>query len=370
MPMAIELMMAGMFKRRQLLLATAALAFGTRTLAAPSNVSSTVLATAWVDARGRHHIGLLRSDARSAKVVASIEVPTRAHGLACTNDGCLLAVARRPGDWLLRWRPDSATKPDWIWADGDRRFNGHVLASPDGESIYTTEIELESGRGQLVRRDAASLAQTAIWPTQGLDPHDMEWLPGQQLLVANGGIQTLPETGRVKRHLDQMDSSLVRIDLRSGGVNGVWRLADSRLSIRHLARHPSGMVGAALQAEHDELELRATAPLLALFDPAAATLQPITQAHSASGYAGDVAALNSGWLLSCPRENQVQRLTTSGDLKPALQLESACALAADADSRSAWITGGTELWRSVGGQSLPTLPAGNQFDNHAILWRG
>ena len=54
------------------------------------------VAAAWDDAAGRHHVGLLHMDHARVHVSASIEVPTRAHGLALEPDGSILAVARRP----------------------------------------------------------------------------------------------------------------------------------------------------------------------------------------------------------------------------------------------------------------------------------
>ncbi len=355
-------------RRRQLLAGGVALAFGGLARAVPG--STVVLVAAWADARNRHHVGLVQTDGAAARVLDAIEVPTRPHGLACLPAGGVLAVARRPGDWLLRWQPGAATAPVWAWADADRRFNGHVLAAPDGGAIYTAEIELASGAGRLVERDPRSLAETAIWPTHGLDPHDLEWLPGRRLLVANGGIPTLPETGRSKRSLDRMDPSLVRLDLSTGAVDGQWRLADPRLSIRHLARHPDGRVGVALQAEHESPAERAAAPLFALFDDAMGTLQTVPAVRSASGYGADVAPLQDGWLLSCPREHQVQRPTAQGGVAPPVMLDAACALAVDPRAQQAWILGRATLCRADAGLPIAALAAGDQFDNHAVLWSG
>lgn len=80
------------------------------------------------------------------KVHAALEVPSRAHGVCPLGDGSVVAVARRPGDWLVRWHPAQAT-PQWHWQTTDHRypdrtFNGHVLsglAGADGEHLYTTE---------------------------------------------------------------------------------------------------------------------------------------------------------------------------------------------------------------------------------------
>ena len=143
----------------------------------------------------------------------SISVPTRAHGLLPLPDGTILAVARRPGDWLLRWSPASGKPVQWQWADAGRAFNGHVIASPDGGLLYTTETDLETGAGLVGVRDARSLVKQHEWPTFGIDPHELIWDQADRtppaLLVANGGVPTRPETGRANLDLDGMDSSLI-----------------------------------------------------------------------------------------------------------------------------------------------------------------
>ena len=62
------------------------------------------LATAWETAQG-YQVGVLAYHGTALQVSAALDVPTRAHGVWVEQDGTLLAVARRPGDWLLRWRP-------------------------------------------------------------------------------------------------------------------------------------------------------------------------------------------------------------------------------------------------------------------------
>ena len=65
-------------------------------------------------------------------------------------------------------------------------------------------------------------------------------LESRRLAVANGGILTLPETGRVKRNLATMDSSLALIDPLSGAVTEQFRLPDRYMSIRHPGRSAHG----------------------------------------------------------------------------------------------------------------------------------
>src|SRR5690606_17233195 len=110
---------------------------------------------------------------------------------------------------------------------------------------------LETGAGFIGVRDARSLEVFARWETGGSDPHELALADGG-LWVANGGIETRPETGRMKHHLERMDSSLVRLDAATGRLTGQWRLDDRRLGLRHLALAGDGTIGIALQAEHED----------------------------------------------------------------------------------------------------------------------
>ena len=269
----------------------------------------------------------------------------------------------------MRWHPDGAKAPQWVWAEGDRRFNGHVLVDTEGQAVHTTEVDVGSGQGRLVRRDPVSLEETAVWKTEGADPHDMELLSDGRLLVANGGIPTWAETGRIKHDLDQMDPSLALIDVTTGNVDGQWRLPDPRLSIRHLAQQPEGLIGVALQAEHADPVARAAAPVFALFDPEGeGRLQAQPSIRSGSGYSGDVAALRGGWLVSCPRENQVLRWSRQGKPMPPFSLEAACALAPDLRAQRAWTLGLASVIGDDGAEERRMLAVGARFDNHAVLW--
>ncbi len=175
--------------------------------AAPASEPMRV-AAAWRAERGEQ-VGVLARADGSLRVSAALDVPTRAHGLLVERGGTILSVARRPGDWLLRWRTDGRPVA-WAWIDPDRAFNGHVIASPDGLTLYTTETRLDTGAGLIGVRDARTLAKRAEWPTHGMDPHELVLDTDGSLIVANGGIPTQPETGRQKLHLDKMDSSLVQ----------------------------------------------------------------------------------------------------------------------------------------------------------------
>ncbi|MDB5930163.1 MAG: hypothetical protein JWR60_1870 [Polaromonas sp.] len=365
-------------QRRQWLALMAALpvtALNPAAWAAPAN-SAHRLATAWQAAQG-YQIGVLAQRGAALQVSAALDVPTRAHGVLVESSGSLLAVARRPGDWLLRWQP-GAPAASWAWNDADRAFNGHVIASADGKTLYTTETNLETGQGLIGLRDAASLEKTGEWLTHGMDPHELLLDADGSLLVANGGIAALPESGRLKLRLDQMDPSLVRLDTRSGELLGQWRLPDSRLSLRHIAWGPVAggsatgqrLLGIALQAEHDDAATKAGAPVLAVFDGRRLTSHAAGAGQQLKGYGGDIAFANGRFAVSCPRANGVALWRAGGQWSDFMALEEACALTAApaldaARSPSLWAGGkAAALARDGEGGLASSALSGLKLDNH------
>ncbi|MGC3985539.1 MAG: DUF1513 domain-containing protein [Pseudorhodoferax sp.] len=276
----------------------------------------------------RYQIGLLAAQADALVVARALDVPTRAHGLLAEPGGTVLAVARRPGDWLLRWRPGDP-EPQTAWIEPDRAFNGHVIASRDGQRLYTTETDLETGAGLVGVRDAATLEKQEEWPTRGMDPHELLLDADGSLLVANGGIPTLPETGRLKIGLERMDASLVRLDTQGGALLGQWRLSDPRLSMRHIAWGGADgrLLGIALQAEHSDPAAKLAAPLLGLFDGKA--LRTAAAPQSLGGYGGDIAWADGGFAVSTPKADGFARWGADGRWQGFTALAEACALAAE-----------------------------------------
>lgn len=354
----------GSFSRRHFLTGLAAL-FAAPAFAWPGPAEPFRLAAAWQSGTG-YRVGILGiSDQETLAVEADLEVPTRAHGLLREASGTLLAIARRPGDWLLRWRADGRTLA-WHWIEPGRAFAGHLLASADGRTLYTTEIDLDSGMGLIGVRDGASLEKRAEWPTGGLDPHMLVHdvtRPGA-LIVANGGVPTRPETGRLKINLERMDSSLVRLDAHTGERLGQWRLDDPRLSLRHLAWNGERL-GIALQAEHDDPAVKAAAPVLAVLD--GDRLATVPAADVLAGYGGSIAPLEDGFAVGCPRAQGVAVFGGHG-FRGLAPLAEGCSLAA---------TPG-RLWAGGGDSALGltdmaspavrlALAPGIRLDNHWIV---
>jgi hypothetical protein len=342
-----------------------ALALGLCAVAMPARSrvpQAATLCAAWDDANGRSHVGLLRLNPRlaHAELMAGVPVPTRAHGLLRRRDGSVLAVARRPGDWLLHWRPGEG-RHTLHWNDAGRCFNGHLVEQ--GAQLLTTETDFADGLGRIVLRDARTWRELATWPTFGRDPHDLKLDAPGRLWVANGGIATDAATGRAK-DLSAMDSSLVCLDARSGALLGQWRLDDTRLSLRHLALRADGTIGIALQAEHDEPAARAAAPLLALWQDGA--LRAV-EGPALAGYGGDIGVLGDAFLVSAPRAGRVVAWRSDSGWSDAVPLTQACALASAATG--AWCSGAGGLYSLASGlraASAWTLPSGWRMDNHAV----
>jgi hypothetical protein len=374
--------------RRRWLQASGAAAFGAAIVpaAAIASTGATALAAAW-QGRDGAHVGVLHLQGRQLRVHCSIAVPTRAHGLLQEPGGTLLAVARRPGDWLMRWDRDGRVLA-LAWTEPNRACNGHVIADASGDTLYTSETDLDSGAGLIGVRDARTLDKRAEWPTHGRDPHMLLWdahaAPFTRLVVANGGIEIRPETGRMKLELDRMDSSLVRLDAAHGELQGRWQLDDARLSLRHLAWHGHGsdaVLGIAMQAEHGDAALRAAAPVLARFDGHALHAAAAPASIPLAGYGGDIAADDQGFVIGCPRAPGIARWTAGGRWQHLAPLKEACAVAMDA-SDALWAGGRPEAQRSPAQRSQAQisdaskdnrsqvgLPTGLQLDNHWLVLR-
>lgn len=300
-----------------------------------------------------YSVGVLAPQGDAMEVTSALDVSSRAHGLWLEAGGTLLVVARRPGDWLLRWKPGDGKASNKVWVEADRAFNGHVITSADGKTLYTTETNLETGQGLIGVRDAADLQKRAEWTTGGMDPHELLLDLDGSLMVANGGIPASPETGRLKLNMERMDASLVRLDASSGQTLGQWRLPDQRLSLRHMAwgnvaANGKRLLGIALQAEHDDLQVKSAAPVLALFD--GARLRAVQAAPSAAleGYGGDIAFAAGYFAVSCPRANGVGLWDADGQWQGFAALDEACALAGASAQSLEHGNAPTRLW--VGGR--------------------
>jgi hypothetical protein len=325
--------------------------------------------------------------------VRGIALPARAHQVLAlppapgSHTPLALAVARRPGEYLLRFDPVRAKPLQWHTMEDDRYLAGHALLSADATTLYTTETDGETGQGLLVERDPMTLAKRREFASGGVGPHAVLLEPGNPpgadtLLIANGGILNLPETGRRKLNLGRMDSNLTRLDARTGTVLATYRLDDPFLSLRHLARAPDGTVGVALQAEHPQRQDRRNAPAVALLDGNGLRTVPMAPGDAAmpgalptwDGYAGDIAYAQGYFWASAPHAGLLLGWSAQGLAPVHRELPGAGALAVPSGprddrllvgaSRDAWLLASPKT-RPATATTGPRYPLANAWDNHA-----
>lgn len=278
-------------------------------------------------------VGILQLDwaAGLVRMITEVPVAGRAHGLLAETDGGFLAVSSRPGRWLLRCDAQGQVTHRLAMDDDtpNRTLDGHVTPSANGQWLFTTETDRSTGEGWVSVRDHRNLVRVAQWRTHGIDPHQCLTDTDGTLLVANGGI---PRTSDgQKRDLHRMAPSLVRIAPDNGELLGQWRLDDPRLSIRHMAwsrrADATPLLGIGLQAEHDTLEQRRDAPVLAVWN--GKTLRIPTRSALGGGYAGDIApGPGGGFVLSGQRVNRgvLWHPDAPNELMTIAELHEVCAL--------------------------------------------
>jgi uncharacterized protein len=303
-----------------------------------------------------------------------VALPARAHHLlplppsAQLPGAQALVMARRPGEFLLRMDTRQHRALQWHRMEIDRYLGGHAALAPDGQRFFTTETDAEDGSGLVVERDLRSLQALREFPSGGIGPHALLVEADGTLLVANGGILNLPESGRRKLNLDHMDPNLSRIDPRSGKLLAQYRLLDPMLSLRHLAVAPDGSVGIALQAEHPNKAHRRSAPALALLQ--GDTLRPVdwdSPAHIPAqwdGYAGDIGFADGHFQVSAPRAGWLVAWTTQGQKAIARPLEGVGPLAA---KNGEWVAGGAHAALQFSSGQGRTYALAGGWDNHAAL---
>jgi hypothetical protein len=335
------------------------------------------VAGGWRMNEREYQIGALRIDWAAGEVHTefAVTMPTLPHAIVPEAGGGFLAVATRPGTWIVRADAQGRIAQQLTSADeGERRtFDGHVIASHDGQWLYTGETDRKSGEGWVSVRDARDLRKVAEHRTHGIDPHQILVDARGRLVIANGGI---PRTATgLKRDLDRMNPILVLLDPASGAKLGEWTLPDARLSPHHIAwsrprsATETPLLGIGLQAEHDAPSDRRDAPLLAVWDGQALT---IPSRMVVDGYAGDVApGPNGGFVLTAQRANRIvlwqphqpAEFTTIG------KVQNPCGLWPLADAPGVAIGGGLGLarWHPTAPASMLRWPAGMAAGNHWAL---
>ncbi|KIN72378.1 DUF1513 domain-containing protein [Sulfitobacter guttiformis] len=232
----------------------------------------------------------------SLETVFRIPLPARGHAAAAHPlRPEAVAFARRPGTFAVVIDCLSGTAKARLKAPEGLHFYGHGAFSASGDWLFTTENDYASGRGNIGVWDvAAGYRRIDGFSSGGIGPHDIKRLPNSDVLVvANGGIDTHPDTGRAKLNIATMQSNLSY--LLDGAVmeQAILPPHHQKNSIRHLALSAKGDVAMGMQWEGDGTSPALVARHSRGSDIAVATL-PDDLLRALDGYIGSIAFSQNG----------------------------------------------------------------------------
>ncbi|UWQ40408.1 DUF1513 domain-containing protein [Leisingera aquaemixtae] len=282
-----------------------------------------------------------------------------------------VAFARRPGRFadVIDCRSGAAIAR--LEPPAGHHFYGHGTFSPDGRRLFTTENDYENARGVIGVWDAAGgYRRITAFSSGGIGPHDMALrrdAPG--MVVANGGIETHPDSGRAKLNLADMRPNLSYLSLE-GELQAQMELPQElRLnSIRHLAVRADGTVGFAMQWQGDPGE---QLPAAGLHRPGTAPrlmAEDDVRVLNLNGYGGSAAFSADGSRIgvTSPRGGVLQIMdTVSGALLREIRMRDVCGLAPSAGGFTASTGTGRLITVSDTGQTV-LHRADLAWDNHLI----
>ncbi|MEP1766226.1 MAG: DUF1513 domain-containing protein [Sulfitobacter sp.] len=328
-------------------------------------------APAFVSAAGRPDGSfVLCGIARTLDIVFEIPLPARGHAAAAhPTRPEAVAFARRPGTFAVVINCVTGAAKARLEAPDGRHFYGHGAFSQGGDILYTTENDYEAGRGRIGIWDVAGgYRRIGEFDSGGIGPHEIKRLPhSDTLVVANGGIDTHPDSGRAKLNIPTMQSNLSYLE---GGrvveTAGLPR-ALQKNSIRHLAVAQDGTVAfgmqwqgegavGALVGQHrrtEALALIATTP---------------EQARALDGYIGSVAFTADGARIAAtsPRGNLLHLYgAAQGVLEAAVDIEDVCG-AAPLEEGFVVTSGTGGIARIAGAQNQQSRFAKYAWDNHLV----
>lgn len=307
----------------------------------------------------------------------TIALPDRGHSFALDPASRrVVAFGRQPGFFATAFHLDGTGEPMSLEVAPDRHFFGHGAFVDAGRLLMATENDYEAGRGVLGVYDASNggrYRRLSEFSTGGVGPHEVVALPGTGLVaVANGGILTHPEYGKMSLNLATMQPSLSYLDVAAGDVVETVSLPPElhQLSIRHMVVDADGRVwfGCQYMGPADDMP-----PLVGchergrpirMFEGSADVLR------SFRNYIGSVAVDTAGGVIatSSPVGGLVAYWDAgNGRLLGTTPLPDGCGVAAG-DAGQFLITSGTGEMVAAGLTSPATrlLPASHElaWDNH------
>lgn len=303
-------------------------------------------------------------------ITFQLPLPARGHAAAAHPlKPEAVAFARRPGTFAIVIDCTTGLQKATLNAPTNRHFYGHGAFSADGTLLYTTENDYEAGRGRIGVWDVtAGYVRIDEWESGGIGPHDIKRLPNSDVLVvANGGIDTHPESGRTKLNIPTMKPNLSYV--QGGAVIESVELPPEihKNSIRHLAVSQDGHVAFGMQWQGD-----GTPPSLVGQHRSGhqIVLMQATpdQMRDMQGYVGSIAYVSTSKdiAVTSPRGGRVQIYdTASRQIADERRMSDVCGVAENRDGFV--LTSGTGRLEAITGSAPPRMRTEPlQWDNHLV----
>jgi len=232
----------------------------------------------WLSAQGRDdaHFSLSGIDPQQDITLDAVS-GFRGHGL-CQNPvkpEQVVMFSRRPGTLGVVVNARTSEVETVFQSETLHHMHGHGCFSADGQHLFYTESNYETGEGKIIIRDAYSFTKVGEYKSYGIGPHEVRLMPDNHtLVVANGGLRTHPKTGRKVLNYDTMRSTLSYVNSMTGDLLSEHSLQENKASIRHLDVADDGTVAVAMQVQRKAMVDSHLVPLSAIHKPGG-ELQPL-----------------------------------------------------------------------------------------------
>ena len=322
----------------------------------------------------------------SGRELFAVDLPARGHDIALRPGSREAAIfARRPGTWFVVVDCGSGGIIRQQTANGNRHYFGHGVYSADGKLLYATENDTQTGNGIIGIYDAASdYRRLAEFPSHGIGPHDIALLPdGRTLVIANGGLMTLPDSGREVLNPGTMRSTIDLVDCGQGELLARFEIDPSyrNLSLRHLSLTARGdiLFGGQYQGEAEDLPL--LAGMISSGGQIALLPTPDDELAALENYIGSVAVDRDGEILAAtsPHGNRIAFWNIrSREFIGSRRMADVCGIAAGPDAREFVVSSGNEgcaevilsgreTSASIESSQISNL-APQVWDNHLVMF--
>ncbi|MFP7570732.1 DUF1513 domain-containing protein [Marivita sp. S2033] len=304
-------------------------------------------------------------------VTFQLPLPARGHAAAAhPTRPEAVAFARRPGTFAVVIDCTTGAQRATLTAPAGWHFYGHGTFSQDGTLLYTTENHYDEGRGLIGVWDvAAGYTRVAEWSSGGVGPHDIKRLPGSDtLVIANGGIDTHPDSGRTKLNIPTMQPNLTYV--ADGAITESVELPSHmhKNSIRHLAVAADGRVAFGMQWQGDG-PVETLAGHHRVGQEVVLLTASSDRMRDMQGYVGSIAVSNDSRTIAItsPRGGIVQFYDPeSTRITGSCSLPDVCGIAANGTGFTL-TSGAGELAHLKSADVLSSMSTTMRWDNHLIV---